>query len=161
RGPDTRVRLVLHRHRRRRQLLARREMPSSLRDGGVVRVGVRRDVPVPRAPPAARAAISGNRVALLVAGLPDSDALPIRRLRDIEVWTMTGSMLGQIRAKGPVRALAISSSAVGVLTPGEVDVYSHDGREIAAIRVPPGTAASLALAGLRPIYRVGRSIYVG
>src|SRR5262249_13968674 len=90
-----------------------------------------------------------------------SDALPIRRLRDIEVWTMTGGMLGQIRAKGPVRALAISSRAVGVLTPGEVDVYSHDGREIAAIRVPPGTAASLALAGLRPIYRVGRSIYVG
>jgi hypothetical protein len=127
--------------------------------GGIKRVTDKSTVTVPGAPPPFIMAASGRRIALVVAETerpgPGSPAYAV------VIDAVTGENVGSFTAIGKPQAIAYSTSAVGVLTSvsGEkqVEFYSPTGEPIRSVVVPAG-ATDLSMAGMKAVFRVGKSI---
>ena len=128
-----------------------------VREGGVFRVVGTRLVRVRGAPPAALAALSGSRVAIVTVGRPGEEL--DRSMRNVEVHDVrSGTLRGRFLARSEVRAVAIGGSTVAVLTSRTIDRYTFSGELVASTRVPARTAPELSMSESRIVYRVGLSI---
>jgi hypothetical protein len=142
------------------------DCPFRVNEGGEVRVGVTADSPQPQVPPAAAADVSGQpgygRLAVLVRGHLGDDTEPNAPLRDIEIRNPSnyGALIGHFTVARPVRALAVSSNTVAVLTDRAIDLYTISGVLRTEQPVPPTTAPELSISSAGVVYHVGRSIRV-
>src|SRR5205807_530385 len=108
--------------------------PFRVNAGGEVRVGVDSDVSEPQTAPAAVAAAHADRgsarLAVLVRGQVGSDTDPRAPLRDVEIRTPSASAtpVSSFTARRPVRALAISTNTVAVLTDRTIELYTTSGK---------------------------------
>src|SRR4051812_40723961 len=144
-------------------------LPYTILDGGVKRLGSDlRLATAPGLPAAAMLAAGGGRVAIVSRGAVGATTSPRPDLRDVEIRDgSTLAVLARVTTDAPVRAVAVSRSALAVLVPGAIEVYSGGGTLIEKRAVPP-TTAQLAVGGLSQLavrgswvsYRVGNSIYL-
>jgi hypothetical protein len=147
-------------------LAAGQPCPFQVLDGGEVRVGVGVDAAQPQIPPSAAAALSGERgygrLAVLVRGRRGDDTMPDAPLREIEVHSPSaaGALIGRFSTTRPVRAIAISSNTVAVLTDRAIERYTISGTLRATSPVPATTAPELSISTAGVVYHVGRSIRV-
>ena len=70
----------------------------------------------------------------------------------------TGPPISSFNARRPVRALAISSNTVAVLTDRAIELYTISGKLRGVDRVPARTAAEIVISNAGVVYHVGRSI---
>jgi len=142
------------------------QCPFRVLDGGEVRVGVGLDAPQPQIPPSSSAALFGQRgygrLALLVRGHLGDDTTPNAPLHDIEVRNPSspGPPIGRFSATRPIRAIAVSSNTVAVLTDRAIERYTTSGTLRATSLVPATTAPELSISTTGIVYHVGRSIRV-
>ena len=126
-------------------------------EGGLFRLAGLRLVRVRGTPPAALAALSGSRVAIVTIGRPGEEL--DRSMRNVEVRDVrSGTLRGRFLARSEVRAIAVGGSTVAALTSRTIDRYTVSGRLVGSTPVPARTAPELSMSESRIVYRVGRSI---
>jgi len=135
--------------------------------GGVFRVvGRKAPVPVKHAPAAVLVAASGPDIALVPAvGTSTTDGHPLASPNDaVEVRdAVTGSVVTSISPDGTPVAIALSESALAVLSrsAGTILLSWYDptsGNELGSLKVPAATNPELSAGDGTLVFRVGRSI---
>jgi hypothetical protein len=137
--------------------------------GSVARVSSGLRVRVPRIPPLAALAVSGDRIAVVPADRRAFDTPSVEaalngpvQIRDPK----NGLLLRSFAPAGAVKAVALSGRRLGVLVADTADAKRIERYDIGAgvllgsTLVSPEVEAELAIAGRRILYRVGRAIYV-
>ncbi len=145
-------------------------LPYTILDGGVKRLGSDlRLTTVAGMPAVAALAAGGGRVAIVPRGAVGAETSPRPNLREVEIRdASTFAVVGRATADASIRAIAVSGSALAVLTTNAIEVYERDGTLLAKRAVPRTTAPELAVGapshlsavGSWVFYRVGRAIYL-
>jgi hypothetical protein len=133
--------------------------------GHLSRVAGGRATPVPSTPPAFLVAVSGRRVAAVVAyGRRLEPLATYGPNRPIEVRdTVTGRFLAAFTPEGTVRAVALAPSYVAVLVEGpdetrHVQLYALDGQALRATRVASRAADQLSASPWGVVVHDGKTI---
>lgn len=131
--------------------------------GSIKRVTDTGAVTIPGAPSPFIMAASGRRIALIVAETASTTrGIEPGSPAHVEVINaVTGDSGGSFTVLGKPQEIAFSTSAVGVLTSfsgkKQIEFYAPTGEPIRNVVVPAG-ATDLSMAGMKAVFRVGRSI---
>lgn len=135
-------------------------LPYTILDGGVKRLGADLELTtVPGMPAVAALAAGGATVALVPRGQVGATTTPRPTLRTIEV--RDGATLGlraTLTTQGAIGTVATSASLVAARVLFAIETLRVDGRPLAKTTVPFG-ATDVRTGGAHVVYRIGRAIY--
>ncbi len=136
-------------------------LPYTILDGGVKRLGsdLRLTV-VPGMPAVAALAAGGGNVALVPRGTVGATTSPRAVLRDVQVRNAASLELRTTAtASGSVFSVAVSGLRLVARRPVVAETFSLDGQPLRRAAIP-FAAMDVRTGGTRVVYRVGRSIYL-
>jgi hypothetical protein len=136
------------------------DIPYSIRDGGVRKVGSDLKLTTVSGMPAvAYIAAGGGRLAIVPRGQVGAQTSPRATFYDVQLRDpATLALKSTIKTDLPISGIALSSSLVAVHVTNAIETYRSDGTRSSKQTVP-SNAEDIAVGGTKVVYRVGRTIY--